>query len=972
MSKKLPLVVLLILILSLTLAGPLQAQGPGPKTIDFKNYELNLVDYTLSNGLRVILAEDHSAPVVAVDTWYRVGGANDPQNRSGFAHLFEHMMFEGSAHVATGQWDKLLEAIGANHNAYTENDKTAFWDVAPANQLPRVLWMESDRMASLSVTQQAFQTERQVVIQEYNQRVANNPYGLANERLFTQPLQGYPPYERPVIGSVQDLNAATLKEVQDFHSTYYKPNNATLVIVGDIDVKQTQALVQAYYGDIPAGPEVTPILQRYPLPRQFPTLGTDPTTGCHTGTQETLIDPQVEVPRFAATVVAPPRGTSDYYALKLLTDILGSGNSSRFEQDIVRQGLAASAFVGLNDYQGGSILYGAALPNSGDTAAAMQKLVLAEFDKVRKEGVTEAELARVKKQVLVNAITSFRASALNSAEWLQDYTLTFGNPQGIEAELARYDAVTRADIQRVAQTYLCDKPMNFQTVLPQGQQKLSQYPGLLVKPALSSVEGPVAGAKASPQPASPVLTLKPSDPVWAGLPKGVINRTGVPAPLGELTSTFPPFETFKLSNGMEVIFVEQHEVPKLHLELVVGGSNPAAPANKQGVADLMAGLITKGTTTRSAAQIAESIESVGGSLDSNAALEWTSVSVDVLTTDTGLAFDLLNDLARNATFPQKELDVDKTQMLTSLEQDAVDPSSMANRQFGRIAYGNHPYGFITSPETVKNLTREDVVQFYQTYFKPNNALLIIVGDLTPEEARAQTEQAFGGWPSGPISDYLKYPPARLGDTSVIYLVDRPNSEQATIQIGNRAINARNPDRYALAVVNTVLGGSSASRLYTDLREAKGYTYDIYSRFGEPNDTSTFRVISDVSQDHAGDAVQEILKQLKAIRMQPISQKELQDAKGLLTGSFALSLENPADFADQLAARYLTGVPIEELKTYLQSLQQVTPEQAQAAAAKYIDSEHPIIVVVGDAKILKPQLEKIGRVVAVDNQGKPLS
>ena len=253
------------------------------------------------------------------------------------------------------------------------------------------------------------------------------------------------------------------------------------------------------------------------------------------------------------------------------------------------------------------------------------------------------------------------------------------------------------------------------------------------------------------------------------------HAASVPAPLGQLKSNFPPFETFKLSNGMQVIFVEQHEVPKLHLELVVGGSNPAAPASKQGVADLMADLITKGTTTRSAAQIAESIESVGGSLDSNAALEWTSVSVDVLTTDTGLAFNLLNDLARNATFPQKELDVDKTQMLTSLEQDAVDPTNMANRQFGRIAYGNHPYGFITSPETVKSLTRADIVQFYQTYFKPNNALLIIVGDLTPQEARAQTTQAFGGWSSGPVPDFLKYPPARLGDTSVIYLVDRPNS-----------------------------------------------------------------------------------------------------------------------------------------------------------------------------------------------------
>jgi zinc protease len=344
----------------------------------------------------------------------------------------------------------------------------------------------------------------------------------------------------------------------------------------------------------------------------------------------------------------------------------------------------------------------------------------------------------------------------------------------------------------------------------------------------------------------------------------------------------------------------------------------------------------------------------------------------VLTANATLAFDLLNDMARNATFPQQEFDADKTQTLTFLQQDAVNPDSMANRQFVRIAYEGHPYGYVTTPATVQSVTRQDVIQFYHTFYKPNNALLVMVGDLTPAEARAQVERAFGDWAQGPVPDFLKYPPAKLGDTSVIYLVNRPNSQQATIQIGNRAIDARNPDRYALAVVNAVLGGGPASRLYTDLREAKGYTYGIYSRFGQANDTSTFRVIGNVSQDHAGDAVQEILKQLTTIRTQPISQQELTDAKGLITGQFALSLERPSDFADALAVRTLTGVPIDELRTYVQSVQQVTAQQAEAAAAKYIVSDHPIIVVVGDASVLKPQLEKIGPVLEVDDQGKPVS
>ncbi|MCB0080365.1 MAG: insulinase family protein, partial [Caldilineaceae bacterium] len=538
------------------------------QSIAFKEYELQLTDYTLANGLRVILAEDHSAPVVAVDTWFRVGGADDPPQRSGFAHLFEHMMFEGSAHVANGQWDKLLEAIGASNNAYTQNDKTAFWDVVPANQLPRILWMESDRMASLAVTDENFQPQRQVVIQEYNQRVANSPFGEANLRLFTQPLQGYAPYELPVIGNVDDLNAATLKEVQDFHTEYYRPNNATLVIVGDIDVAQTQALIQAYYGDIPAGPPVVQTLDRYPYPTAFPATTVDEITGCQVGTTETLVDAKVKIPRYAISVAGPPRGAPDFYALKLLTDILSSGDSSRFQQDIVRQGLAAAAFVGLNDYKGASVLYAAAYANQGDKVEDMRKLLDDEFARVRNGDVTAAELARVQQQQLISTITGFRGSVRETAEWLQDATLTFGDPHSIGQELALYQAVTLNDIRRVAQTYLCARPMNVQITQPEGEQTLATYPGELVQPldvAAATGIGPA--------------TETISESVIAALPTDVVTRTAVPAALGELQTNLPPFKTFKLDNGLNVIFVEQHETPTVHLDLFVGGSNAAAPAD---------------------------------------------------------------------------------------------------------------------------------------------------------------------------------------------------------------------------------------------------------------------------------------------------------------------------------------------------------------------------------------------------------
>jgi predicted Zn-dependent peptidase len=261
-----------------------------------------------------------------------------------------------------------------------------------------------------------------------------------------------------------------------------------------------------------------------------------------------------------------------------------------------------------------------------------------------------------------------------------------------------------------------------------------------------------------------------------------------------------------------------------------------------------------------------------------------------------------------------------------------------------------------------------VVEFYETYFKPNNALLVVVGDTTLEEVQAQTERVFDDWEEGDVPDFLDYPEAEIGDTSVIYIVDRPESEQATIQVGNRGINARNPDRYALIVTNAVLGSGASSRLFENLRESKGYTYGIFSRFGRPNDVSTFRVLTNVDQAHAGDAVVEILKELEQIRTEPISEEEMEDAKGLIIGNFALAIEDPGDFASQLSTRRLTGVPIEELNTYLQEIEQITPEQAQKAAAQYIDSEQPIIVVVGNGEVLKPQFEEIGEVVVVDHEG----
>ncbi|MEX1021180.1 MAG: pitrilysin family protein [Litorilinea sp.] len=923
--------------------------------IDVADYALDVVDYYLENGLRVVLAPDASAPVVTTNITYRVGSADDPEGRSGFAHLFEHLMFGGTENIEPGTWDLLLDAIGAQTNAYITNDKTVYWMVASANHLPRLLWMESDRLAALNLTQEAVETEVAVIVEEYNQRVANPPYGQANQRLFLQAMAGWFPYERAPIGLMEELTTSLLEEVIAFHDRYYVPNNATLVIAGDIDVAETQALVQAYFGPIPAGEPVSSALDRYPMPAEFPILDVD-ARGCAVGTQEVIIDAQAQIPRYALTVVGPPVGEPDFYALDLLTSILSSGRSSRIEQNILEAGLAASAFAGLDIRIGGSLFYAAAYPNMGEDLDPMLTLLHNEIDQIRAEGVTAEELNRAKTQTLTYILGDYRSTVRQTAEWLQDYALAFGEPDSLVAEWALYEAVTLEDIQRVAQEYLCDRPASLQKVLNSGEAETPEYPGALVE------ELPV-----TPEPVDAARIVTLDEDALAALPDGVVRRTEVPDSLGDLQTNFPDFETFQLDNGLEVIFVQQSKVPQVQLQMVVGGSEQAAPADKQGVVGLMVDLITKGTFLRSGAEIAETIESAGGSISASAALEWTVVAASVPTPDTRLAFTLLADVVRRPTFPQREFEVSQARTLTFLQQDAVDPDSMANRQFSRVAFQGHPYGYLQTPETAANLTRDDVRAFHRTFYRPGNALLIIVGDLTLEEAQAETARAFRFWAPGATPDYLDYPEAEPADTSVIYLVDRPGAQQSTVQVGNLAINARHPDRYALEVVNTVLGSGFSSRLMKNLRQDKGYTYGVYSRFARPNDRASFRALGAFDPANTANAVQEILYEMERMRSEPISEDELAEALGKLEGNFALSLETPASFASQLATRRLTGVPIEELNTYMGSIAEVSPEMARAAAEEHI-SAAPIIIVVGDVATLLPQLEALGPVQVVDGDG----
>jgi zinc protease len=387
------------------------------------------------------------------------------------------------------------------------------------------------------------------------------------------------------------------------------------------------------------------------------------------------------------------------------------------------------------------------------------------------------------------------------------------------------------------------------------------------------------------------------------------------------------------------------------------------------VAGLLAGVINKGTTTRDATEIAAAIEGVGGTLSGSSFNEFTGVFASGPSTSADLIFDLLADVTLHPTFPQDQFELVRNQTLADMEQASRNPNTLASRQFNRIAYPDHPYSFYPTPATVNEITPEDLAAFHQDYYKPNNALLVIVGDLTEETARAQAERVFEGWQPGETPVLFDYPPLQEGDTSQIYLIDRPDAEQSTLRVGNRALDARSEDRYALTLGNIALGGSGlASRLSRNLREDKGYTYGVSSGLTTQNDTGAFLVASDVGVAVTGDALREILHELSQIRDTGVLTDELAEAKGMRIGQFTMSIADPASLSSELAVRHLYGVPLTEIESYVSTIEGVTANEVLSAAREYIEVQDPIIVVVGDAAQVKPQLQTLGTVAVVDASG----
>ncbi|MAS36681.1 MAG: hypothetical protein CL610_21940 [Anaerolineaceae bacterium] len=885
---------------------------------------LDVLEYTLDNGLEVLLVEDHSAPTVAINVWYHVGGANDPEGRSGFAHLFEHMMFEETAHIETGEIDRLITSAGGSLNAYTDTDVTVYYEILPSHQLPLGLWLEADRMASLAVNQANFDNQRAVVIEEYKLRVGNAPYGEALQTLFTRPFD-YEPYQKRTIGSIEDLNNATVEDVRNFHSTYYLPNNATLVVAGDIDFEQTQTLIDSYFVGIPAGDE-PPMLPDFDLAQQAE------------AEVITIEDGLANLPATLIGYETPPRIDEDYAALELLARILSAGNSSRLAVSLLDTGMAVQADTILFGQRGPSLFGVLLVPNATVPPEDVEQVFYDELDRIREEGVRADELEKA-----INGIRSERIlgleSAFNLAESVQAANYYFDDPQAVFGEINRFEEVTSEDIQRVLDAYLAPEDRHVINVVPS-----DAVPAADAEPVVGGTEA------------------ESDEPVEYDY---VIDQDTPPEPLPITEFTLPPITEITLDNGLEVIVVEQPSIPIISLDLFQPGGESAAPADLAGLASITGGLLTRGTETRSAQDIASTIEQVGGGMGSESRTDALAAGVFALSEDTELAFELLGDVVLNPTFPEEELEILREASLTSLEFALADPAAQAGRTFGRLLYGAHPYGNTATPETVQAVTRQDVIDFYESQNNPDGAFLIVAGDITADRALELAEATFGDWESSGEAQVIEFPELEARAESEIFLVDRPGSSQAQFIIGNLGPVGNTDDLYAIRVMNEIFGGNFSSRLSQNIREDKGYTYGIYSSFSLPADRGVFRISAAVRNEVAGAALEEILSEIDRIQTEDVPADELNDVTSGMVGRFALGLETYQQFVDQIAAFKLRGVPISALEDYPESVAGIDQAAVMDAAQAYIQPDQFLIVVVGDASVLEPQLADIAPVTVVE-------
>jgi len=898
--------------------------------IDFEKYQLD-------NGLDVILHQDKSDPIVAVAIQYHVGSNREEPGRTGFAHLFEHMMFQQSENVGQDQFFKLIQGAGGTLDGGTNKDGTLYFEVVPKNALEMVLWAESDRMGYLSntVTQSAFANQQNVVQNEKRQSYDNRPYGhtsyVIDKNLFPE---GHP-YSWQVIGEMEDLFNATVEDVKAFHDKYYVPNNATLTIAGDFDSDEIKELVNKYFGDIPGGEKVTDLK---PMPVTISETNKFYHEDNFARTPElTMVWPTVE------------QYHPDSYALDFLGQLLGSGKKAPFYKVLVKEKkLTSRARVNNNSSELAGKFNISVNAYPGFSLAEVEDAVFEAFALFEEEGITENDLERIKAG-LETQFYNGMSSVLGKSFQLARYNEYAGDPGFVTEDLENIQSVTIDDIMRVYEKYIKGKPYMVTSFVPKGKVELiaegSVDAGIVEENVLDATE-----VDQSQIPEDEVI-----EKTETSFDRSVIPEIG---PDPEIT--LPEIWTGELDNGIRMWGIKHDELPLVRYTFEIDGSHLLEDLSKAGTASLMAQLMNEGTASKTPEELEEAIDLLGASINIRARDEAIVISVNTLSRNFEKTVELVEEMLMEPRWDSTEFVLAKERVINSFPRNKANPGFMASRTLDNLMYGdNHVFSVPLSgtEETVPGITIDDLKAFYNNYLSPSLTRFLVVGDIDKERVETALSSLAARWEKKEV----EFPDITIPDNpgeSKIYFIDFPGAKQSVIQIGYIAIPRSHPDFYPADVANYKLGGSFNGIVNLILREEKGYTYGARTGFSGGSVTGSFSASSSVRTTATFESVKIFKDEMEKYR-EGIGPEDINFTKAALLKSNARAFETQASLIGMLSDISQYNRPHDYIKEQEKFVRNLTIDQHKELVNKYIDPSRMYYVIAGDAKTQVPELKKLG-------------